>query len=131
MRRNRKSITTSPEIVTNVAELSKMNINLLTKLVHWMDANEKAQRKFRYAVIGSLSRIEATTSLLLIGQMAQTQGPQWYDKDKLDESAKAADEFILKQSLEKGVAVVKYIYTETPPEPASRDRRRKWTGWEI
>jgi hypothetical protein len=131
MRKNRKPITTSPEIVTNIAELSKMNFNLLTRLVHWLDANEKAQKKFRYAVIGSLTKIEATTSLLLVGQMAQTQGPQWIDKDKLDKAAKAADEFISKQSLEKGVAVVKYIYKETPPEAASIDRRRKWTDWEI
>ncbi|MGA2870963.1 MAG: hypothetical protein ABSF34_17605, partial [Verrucomicrobiota bacterium] len=74
---------------------------------------------------------EATASLILVGQMAQTQGPQWFDKDKLEESEKAADEFISKRSLEKGVAVVKYIYKETPPETASIDRRRKWTGWEI
>jgi hypothetical protein len=131
MRRNRKSITTSPEIVTNIAELSKMNFNLLIKLVHWMDANEKAQRKFRYAVIGSLSKIEATASLLLVDQMAQTQRLKLYDSDKLEEDAKAAEDFISKQLLEKGVAVVKYIYTETTPETAVYDRRRKWTGWEI
>ena len=63
--------------------------------------------------------------------MAQTQGPQWYDKDKLDEAAKKAEELISKQSLEKGADVVKYIYKETPIESASHDRRRKWTGWEI
>lgn len=131
MRRNSKSITASPEIVTNIAELSKMNLNLLTKLLHWMDANEKFQRKFRYAVINSLSKIDAKASLLLVGQLARTQRPQWYDSDKLEEDAKATDEFISKQSLEKGVAVVKYIYTETTPETANHDRRRKWTGWEI
>jgi hypothetical protein len=108
-----------------------MNFNLLTKPVHWMDANEKAQRKFRYAAIGSLSKIEATASLLLVGQMVQTQRLQWYESGKLDEDAKAAEEFISKQSLKKGVAVVKYIYKETTPETASHDRRRKWTGWEI
>ena len=56
-----------------------------------------------------------------------------YDKGKLDEAAKAAEEFISKQSLEKGVAVVKYIYKETPTETETvcHDRRRKWTGLEI
>jgi hypothetical protein len=73
MRRNSKSITTSSDIITNIAELSKTNFNLLTKLVHWMDANEKVQQKFRYVVIGNLAKIEATASLLLVGQMAQTQ----------------------------------------------------------
>ena len=96
-----------------------------------MDANEKSQRKFRYAVINSLSRIESIASLLLVGQLARTQGTQWYDGEKLEKDAKASEEFISKQSLEKGVAVVKYIYTETTPETASHDRRRKWTGWEI
>ena len=70
-------------------------------------------------------------ALILAGQMAQTQEPLWLDGKKLDEDAKAADEFVSKQVLEKGVAVVKQLYTETPPEPACHDRRRKWTGWEI
>ena len=131
MRRNSKSIEASAEVVANIAELSKMNLNLLIKLVHWMDANEKAQRKFRYASIGRLSKIEATASLLLVGQMVQMQRSVWYDRGKLDEDAKAAEEFISKQSLEKGVAVVKYIYKETTPETTSHDRWRNWTGWEI
>jgi len=127
MRRNSKSITTSPEIITQIAELSKINFSLLTKLVPWLDEHEKVQRKFRSAVIGYLSRIEATASLILVGQMALTQRPQSYDKGKLDESAKSAEEFISKQSLEKGVAVVKYIYKETPTEAETdrHDRRRK------
>jgi len=52
MRKNSKSITTSPEIITQIAELLKMNFSLLTKLVPWLDEHEKAQRKFRSAVIG-------------------------------------------------------------------------------
>ena len=133
MRKNSKSITTSPEIITQIAELLKMNFSLLTKLVPWLDEHEKAQRKFRSAVIGYLSRIEATASLIHVGQMAQTQRPQSHDKGKLDESAKSAEEFMSKQSLKKGVAVVKYIYKETPTEAETdrHDRRRKWTGWEI
>jgi len=132
MRRNSKSVTTSPEIITNIAELTKLNINMLTKLVHGLDANEKSQRKFRYAVINSVSKIESIASLLLVGQLARTQRPQWYDGEKLEKDAKAAEEFISKQALETGVAVLKCIYSETTPETASHhDRRRKWTGWEI
>ena len=48
-----------------------------------------------------------------------------YDRDKMHKAAKKAEEFISKQSLEKGVAVVKQIYKETPTETANRDRRRK------
>jgi hypothetical protein len=49
----------------------------------------------------------------------------------LAEDVKAAEESITKQSLEKGVAVTKYIYKEAMTQIASHDRRRKWTGWEI
>jgi hypothetical protein len=55
MRRNAKSITTSPEIVRHIEGLTEANFNLLTKLVPWLDANEQAERRFRNAVIGSLS----------------------------------------------------------------------------
>jgi hypothetical protein len=132
MRKNCKSITTSPEIITNIAELSKMNFDLLTKLVPWLDASEKTQQKFQSAVLGKLSRIEAAISILLVGQMAQTQGQRpIYNEEDLEKDAKAAEEFISKQALEGSLAIVKYIFKERATESAPHDRRRKWHGWEI
>lgn len=73
-------------------------------------------------------------SLILVGQHAQTQSnPPWFQEDKLRESAKAAEEFIARQSQKVGSDMVRFIYGEDEtPEPEPRhDRRRKWSGWEI
>ena len=134
MRRNARSITTSPEIVRHIDGLTEANFKLLTELIPWLDANKKTERKFRIAVIHELTRIESAISLLLVGQEAQSQ---WmlrqygYDADKLDESAKWAEEVISKRSESAGMETIRYIYREDPvPEPR-HDRRRKWWGWEI
>jgi hypothetical protein len=134
MRRNARSITTSPEIVRHIDGLTEANFKLLTMLIPWLDANKKTERKFRNAVIHKLTRIEAAISLLLVGQEAQSQGVlkhYGYDADKLDEAAKWADEVISKNSEAAGLKAIRYIYSEDPvPEPR-HDRRRRWWGWEI
>jgi hypothetical protein len=130
----RRSITTSPEIVKHIDGLTEANFNLLTKLISWLDANEKAQRRFRSAVIHKLTRIESAISLVLVGQEVQSQATlkhHGYDADKLQESAKSAEEFISNQSEATGLKMIRYIYSEDPvPEPR-HDRRRRWWGWEI
>ena len=139
MRKNAKSITTSPEIVRHIDGLTEANFKILTQLVTWLADNEKAQLKFRTAVITSLSRIEAGVSLLLVGQMAEQQFKKlFYHQDKLEKDAQDAEEFMSKRSFERGVATLKYIYektkettTEEVRHSAPHDRRRKWHGWEI
>jgi hypothetical protein len=130
----RRSITTSPEIVKHIDGLTEANFKLLTNLISWLDANEKAQRRFRAAVTRKLTRIDAALSLVFVGLEAQSQGilrHHGYDADKLQESAKAAEEFIKNQSHEAGMKMIRYIYTEDPvPEPR-HDRRRRWWGWEV
>jgi hypothetical protein len=132
MRRNAKSITTSPEIVTTIAELTRINFDLLTKLVPWLDANEKAHRRFRFAMVHRLTRMEAAISLLLVGQLAETQNkPPVYNANKLDQDAKTTEGFIANQCEQVGLKMIRYIYgEEQAPEPR-HDRRRKWWGWEI
>ena len=71
MRRNAKFITTSPEIITNIAEVSKMNFNMLVKLVPWLAEHEKTQRKFRNAVLFRLSNIETLVTESFGAQLAQ------------------------------------------------------------
>jgi hypothetical protein len=39
----RRSITTSPEIVRHIDGLTEANFKLLTRLISWLDPNEKAQ----------------------------------------------------------------------------------------
>jgi hypothetical protein len=132
MRRNCKSITTSPEIVKHIDGLTEANFNLLTRLIEWLAANEKAQRKSRLAEIGILTKIDAAISLLLVGQQAQTQSkPPLYFADKLKEGAKDAEEFISNQSKQVVLKLLRYIYGEDRAPAPRRDRRRKWHGWEI
>lgn len=132
MRRNFKSITTSPEIIKKIAAHTEANFNLLTKLMPWLDANELVQRRFRYAVINKLTRIEAAIALVLVGQQAQMQAKRMeYFADKLEEDAKAADEFISKQSEAAGLNMIRYIHEESQSPEVCPDRRRKWSGWEI
>jgi hypothetical protein len=132
MRRNRKTISTSEDMITNLAEITKMNFDMLTKLLPWLAANEQTQLRFRIAVINSFARIEAALSLLVVGQEAQMQGKRaYFYQEKLEEDAKAADKFISEQAVKRGQSVMRYIYSETEPTHAMHDRRRKWSNWEI
>ena len=132
MRRNCRSITTSPEIVKHIDELTEANFNLLTRLIEWLAENEKRQMKYRFAMIHRLARMEAAISLILVGQQAQTQSkPPFYCADKLNEDASEAEEFIANQSEQVGLKMLRYIYgVNRAPEPR-HDRRRRWWGWEI
>lgn len=134
MSRKRRSITSSPEIIESIAERSKMTFDLQTKLVHWLAANEEAQRKFQSIVIAKLCRIEAETSLLLVGQMAEQQvrHPFFYP-DQLKVDAKVVDKQVTQTALEEGTSILSYIYKQEPKAEArhSHDRRKKWHGWEI
>ena len=117
MRRNARSITTSPEIVRHIDGLTEANFNLLTQLIEWL------------AMINRLTRVEAAISLILVGQQAQTQSkPPWYQADKLEEDARWAEECIARQSEQAGMKMIRYIYgKDQAPEPR-HDRRRKWWG---
>ncbi|TAK99857.1 MAG: hypothetical protein EPO07_10500 [Verrucomicrobia bacterium] len=131
MRRNARSITTSPEIVKHIDGLTEANFKLLTRLIPWLDAHEKIQQKFRYAMIYKLTRLDAAISMLLVGQQIRMQKRQEYFAEKLDEDAKAAEEFISEQSEAKALKLIRFIHSESPAPEVRRDRRRKWTGWEI
>lgn len=132
MRRNARSITTSPEIVRHIDGLTEANFKLLTQLIEWLAGHEKQHTKYRLAMINRLTRVEAAISLVLIGQQAQTQSkPPWYQADKLEQDAKWAEECIARQSEQAGMKMIQYIYgKDQAPEPR-HDRRRKWWGWEI
>jgi|GEM_PF-3283769 len=138
MRKNAKSITASLDIIRHIDGLTEANFNLITRLVTWLDANEKAQRKFRAAVIACLTKVDAGVGLLLVSQMAEQQYKKpFYQQDKLETDAQESAEFISKQALEHGTAILKKIYTETKAtteggrQGPRQDRRRKWQGWEI
>jgi hypothetical protein len=129
MRRNARSITTSPDIVRNIDGLRQANFNLLTGLIGWLDEHEKQHTKFRMAMINRLTRVEAAVSLILVAQEAQTQSkPPWDMPHKLEEAATQAEEIIARQSEQTATKLFRYIYgEEQAPEPR-HDRRRRWWG---
>jgi hypothetical protein len=131
MRRNQKFITTSPEIVRHIHGLTEANFNLMTKLIHWLHANESAQRKFRMAVIAKLCRLQAQITSLYPPILAQNQRLQLIDGEKLMADAKAIEEFITKNERETIVGIMEYIYREEPKAEGRHNRRKKWHGWEI
>ena len=132
MRRNARSITTSPEIVRHIHGLTEANFNLLTRLIEWLDGHEKQHTKYRIAMVNRLTRVEAAISLILVGQRAQIQSkPPWYQADKLKEDAKWLEECIARQSEQEGMKMIQYIYGKEPVPERRPDRRRRWWGWEI
>jgi hypothetical protein len=132
MRRNARSITTSPEIVRHIDGLTEANFKLLTQLIEWLAGHERQHTKYRMAMINRLTRVEAAISLILVGQQTQLLSkPPWYQTDKLKEHARQAEEFIARQSEQEAMKMVRYINgKDQAPEPRN-DRRRKWWGWEI
>jgi hypothetical protein len=132
MKKRRPSMPTSEQRIDNIAEQTKLNLSLQTKLVHWFADQEKLQRKFRFAIINKLSRIEAAVSMLLVGQMARNQGERpFFRAEKLEKDAEAMEKFITRQAFENGRKTVRYLYQEDPQPEDRHDRRRKWHGWEI
>jgi hypothetical protein len=132
MRRNARSITTSPEIVRHIDGLTEANFNLLTRLIGWLDGHEKQHTKYRMAIINRLTRLEAAVSLILVAQEAQTPSKlPGCPPGKLEEAAKQAEEFISKQSEQVAMTMIRYIYGKEQAPQAKHDRRRKWWGWEI
>ena len=131
MRRNCRSITTSPEIVKHIDGLTEANFNLLTRLVPWLAENEKAQRKFRAAVLVNLSKIEATLTQVLGCQLAQ-----YWPEGKVTDAQRAkyikdVEEWVSSDTEQLGLKMVRYIYGPSDEAVVPRDRRRKWHGWEI
>ena len=120
--------------VIDTAQQTRMMFQLLPQLVLAVARNEKTQHKFRTAVIHKLTRVESAISLVLVGQEAQSQVTLKHhgcDAEKLEESAKWAEEFISRQSEAAGLRAIRYIYSEDPALEPRHDRRRIWWGWEI
>jgi len=132
MRRNAKSITTSPEIVKHIDGLTEANFKLLTELIEWLAGHEKQHTKYRMAMMNRLTRMEATISFLLVGQLGLQQGKaEWFRADKLEADSKWAEDYISQQSAKLGMEMIRYIYGKDQAPETKLDRRRRWWGWEI
>jgi hypothetical protein len=119
------------ELTEVLTERSHLNKDLLIALATAVGRNEKVQQKFRMAVLIRLAKIETMLSMIVVGELARSQGRQEYYADKLTEDAKDAEDYISKHSNELGLAMVNYIYGESEAPSAQGKTRRKWSGWEI
>jgi hypothetical protein len=90
-----------------------------------MAANERVQRRFRNAVLIRLSKIETTVAMIHGAQLVEAVGSIPGAETKINEDAKAAQEFINQRSNELGLAMVKYIYGEQSEAPPANEKRRR------
>jgi hypothetical protein len=109
-----------------------MTFDLQTRLIQWLDANEKAQRKFRIAVLIRLSKTETMLTEIQGAQLADFWSPGTRISDEQrDKYLKEVEERVSRNSEQLGLKMVRYIYGENEMPERRHDRRRKWHGWEI
>ena len=114
-----------------VSERTWMNKELLQALALAVAANEKAQRRFRTAVLIRLSRIETIVEMIHGAQIVESHISKPGYEEKVREHAKDAEKYISQHSNELGLKMVKYVYEE-PGEPGPRrSRQRNEPNWEI
>ena len=114
-----------------LAERSRMNKELLVALAHAMATNEMTQRRFRNAVLIRLSSIETVLTEVQGAQLVQFWDPGHYTDEQRTKYVKEVEERMSKASQDLGLKMIRYIYEESEVPDALRDRRRKWSDWEI
>jgi hypothetical protein len=122
------------ELAEVMAERSRMNKDLLIALANALVANEKTQRRFRNAVLVSLSKIDTMLTQVQGAQLAQLWPPGKVSDEQRTKYLEEVEQRMAKASNETGLKMVKYIYGESEqPEDlgAPRGGRRKWPDWEI
>ena len=125
MRRNRADTGTITGIAEATAERVRLGGEILKAMAHAVATNERTQRRFRYAVIDKLARLEALLGLVHVSQLARDQRVE-YSADKLMEDSRAAEEYVSRQSYEAGLTAVKYIYGFGEEAGAKPRKGRKW-----
>ena|ERR1043165_6579768 len=107
------------------AERVRLGGELLQAIAHAMAANEKAQRRFRTAVLIRLSKIETMVQMIQVAQMGESRLKEPCFEEKLMEDANHVAEFILKESEKLGLQMVNYVYDESEAPGAQPKKRRK------
>jgi hypothetical protein len=135
MKRHRSS--TGPELgtITGIAEATAERVrltgDLLKELVNSLVDNDKVQRRFRYAVLDRLSKIEITVTMIHSAQIVQAQGTKPGYEERIEEEVNAADEFISQKKDEVGLKMAKYLYGAAEEPGAGMGKRRSQPDWEI
>jgi hypothetical protein len=129
--RKRRHSRNPADPITNIQELTRMSFDLQVKLINHITDKEKTERKFWNAVLFRLSKIETILiqahALQLVqywpdGKVAEKQREKWVQE---------VQERISEESKRTGMKTIEYIYGQDDEGPTHRDRRKKWTNWEI
>ena len=111
------------------AERARMNLDLLQRLALAVTANEKAQRRFRTAMLIRVSKIETTLQMMYGAQIAQAHNCA--DSEAMKKHVRSAEEMIAETSDRMVLATLRFIYDESAETAPQRGRRRQWSNWEI
>ena len=111
----------SEELTKTTAQRMKMNLELLQQLAVAVAANEKAQRRFRAAIVSRVAKIETTIQFIFGAQIAQAH--DCIESEKMLKHAKDAEETISKASDKLGLAMVEFIYGESGETAPRRGRK--------
>ena len=119
------------DLARDMAELAHMNKNLLVALAHAVASNEKTQRKFRNAVLIRLATINAMLTHVQGAQLAESCRAPHVTDERRDAFLREVEEHVSQESLQLGLKMFRYVYDESEEIAVPRDRRRKWSDWEI
>ena len=112
-----------------VAGQSQSDSELLRALAAAVDRNERAQERFRNAVVRRLARLEARARLLQFSKIVD-----WLPGGPVDEAAKreaGIEAMVSEVSEEIERKMFKEMSGERGGAIARRGRPRKWSGWKI
>ncbi len=109
------------------AERVLLGGEILKALAHAVAANEKAQRRFRAAVMSRLAKIETMVAEALGAQFVQHWPPGKVSDEQRAKWVQEVEARISTASDEMGLKMVKYIYGEAEGPSGERKTRRKRT----
>lgn len=118
------------DIAKTTAERVRLTGDLLKELTSGLVENDKVQRRFRYAVLRCLTKIELTVKMIHGSQIVQAQGTKPGYEERIAEDVKATDEFISQKTEEMSLKMVKYIYGGDE-SGARTGKQRTQPDWEI
>ena len=131
MRRQRRSITTSYDIVQHIDGLTEANFKLLTMLISRLAEIEKRRRKYMTCVLIRLSKIETMLTEVQGCQLADFWPPGKVRDEERIKHVKELKARMESASEQMGLKMTRFIYGEDQGPEGRHDRRRKWWGWEI
>ena len=106
-----------------------MNLELLEQLMRTIAMNERAQRRFRFIVLGAISKIQTTVQMICGAQIAEAH--DCVGSEAMTKHAKATEEYISHESEKLGLAMVNFIHGEPREISPRRCKKRQWSDWEI